>query len=244
MSTVALVVAAALAVTGLATLIPAHRAARTSMVAALADAARAPRRRAGLIAVSARLPIPLLIGLRLAARRPRRAALNAASVAITVAAIVAVLIYHASHGQQLPGTPSALNAPQADPVDQVVLIVTVVLVALAMLNALFLTWATVLDTRRPSALTRALGATPRQVSAGLAAAQVLPALPGAILGIPAGIGLYAAVKGGGASLTIPPDWWLLAVVLGTLLVVAGLTAIPAHIGAHRPAAEILQPETA
>jgi putative ABC transport system permease protein len=44
--------------------------------------------------------------------------------------------------------------------------------------------------------------------------------------------------------TIPPLAWLLAVVLGTLLVVAGLTAIPARIAARRPVAEILQSETA
>jgi ABC-type glutathione transport system ATPase component len=45
-------------------------------------------------------------------------------------------------------------------------------------------------------------------------------------------------------LTIPPLSWLIAAVLGTLLVVAGLTAIPARIGARRPVAEILQSETA
>jgi putative ABC transport system permease protein len=41
-----------------------------------------------------------------------------------------------------------------------------------------------------------------------------------------------------------PAWALVAVVLGTLVVVAGLTAIPARIGARRPVAEILQSETA
>jgi hypothetical protein len=42
----------------------------------------------------------------------------------------------------------------------------------------------------------------------------------------------------------PPAWWLVAAVLGTLLMVAGLTTIPAGIGARRPAAQILQSETA
>jgi ABC-type lipoprotein release transport system permease subunit len=239
---VGLVAAVALAVAAAATFIPAIRAARTSTVRALADAARPPRRRARLIAVSARLPVPLLLGLRLAARRPRRIVLSTATVAITVATIVAVLVYHAGNAQQPPGTSSALNAPKADPVGQVMLVITVALVALAVVNAIFITWATVLDARRPSALSRALGATPQQVSAGLSAAQVLPALPGAILGLPAGIGLYAAVSNGGV-VTIPPLAWLLAVMLGTLLVVSGLTAIPARIAARRPVAEILQSET-
>ena len=75
------------------------------------------------------------------------------------------------------------------------MVITVVLVALAALNAICTTWATVLDARHSSALARALGATPQQVTAGLSAAQVLPALPGALLGIPLGIGLFAVANG-------------------------------------------------
>jgi ABC-type antimicrobial peptide transport system permease subunit len=123
------------------------------------------------------------------------------------------------------------------------MVITVVLVALAVLNAIFTAWVTVLDTRRAAAVTRALGATPQQVSAGLSAAQVLAALPGAILGVPLGIGLFAAANGAGV-VTVPPAWWLAAVVAGTLIAVAGLTAVPARIGARRPAAEILKSETA
>jgi putative ABC transport system permease protein len=243
LSMVELVVAVALAVALAATLVPAIRAARTSTVRALADAARPPRRQAALIAVSARLPVPLLLGLRLAARRPRRAALSAASIAITVTGIVAVLAFHATAGQKRFGGHTGLTNPVAVRDSQVLLVITVALVALAVLNAIFTTWATVLDTRRPSALTRALGATPQQVSAGLSAAQLVPALLGAILGIPAGIGLFRAANHAGV-LTVPPAWQLLAVVAGTLLAIAGLTAIPARIGARSPVAEILQGETA
>ena len=87
--------AVALAVAVAATLVPAIRASRTSTVLALADAARPPRRTAWLIAVSARLPVPLLLGLRVAARRPRRAVLAIVSIAITVSGIVAALSAHA-----------------------------------------------------------------------------------------------------------------------------------------------------
>jgi ABC-type antimicrobial peptide transport system permease subunit len=187
-----------------------------------------------VIAVSARLPVPLLLGLRLVARRPRRVVLSGASIAITVTTIVAVLVYRASNASGGPGT---------DPVGQVMLVVAVALFVLAAINAVFITWATVLDARRSSALARALGATSRQVTAGLSAAQVMPALPGAMVGIPAGIALYAAVSNG-QTLIIPPTWQLLAVVAGTLLVMAGLTAIPSRVGARRPMAEILQSETA
>jgi hypothetical protein len=43
---------------------------------------------------------------------------------------------------------------------------------------------------------------------------------------------------------VPPAWWLLLAVLGTLAAVAGLAAIPARAGARRPAAEVLQSESA
>ena len=64
--------------------------------------------------------------------------LSAASVAITVATIVAVLVYHAGNGQQAPGVSAGLSAPQADPVGQALLgVITVALVALAAVNAIF-----------------------------------------------------------------------------------------------------------
>ena len=235
------VVGVALAVALAATLVPAIRAARTSTIRALADAARLPQRRGALIQISRRLPVPLLFGMRLAARRPRRALLSAASIAVTVTGIVAVLAFHARAGEKNYGGSSGLANPVAIRDEQMLLVITVMLLTLAALNAIFTAWATTLDARHASALARALGASPRQVSAGLAAAQLLPALPGALLGVPLGIGLFATANQGGV-ITVPPVSWLAATVLGTLLVVAGLATIPACTGARRPAAEILQSE--
>jgi putative ABC transport system permease protein len=240
LSTVGLVTAVALAVAVAATFVPAVRAARTSTVRALADSARAPRRTAWLIALSARLPVPLLLGLRAAARRPRRATLGVMSIAISVSGVVAALTAHAQLNTDQPGAGSALNSFRADRLDQVLLVITITLVTLAAVNAIFITWATALDARRSSALARALGATPQQVSAGLSASQVLPALAGAALGIPGGIGLFAAVSD--TDTIVPPLWQLLAVVPATVLVIAALTAIPARLGARRPIAEILASE--
>jgi ABC-type lipoprotein release transport system permease subunit len=244
-STVLLVAAAAIAVAAASTLVPAMRAARMSTVAALAGAVRPPRRRAWLIKLSARLPVPLLLGLRLVARRPRRVLLSAGSFTVTATTIVAVLIYHATISQTSgrSGPFSGPPNPGSGRVSQVLLVVTVVMVILAAASAIFTTWATVLDAQRFSAIARSLGATPQQTVTGLMAAQLLPALAGAILGIPAGKALYGAVQNGGPQGS-PPGWWLLTMVLGTLLAVAGLTAIPARIGARRPVAEILQAELA
>ena len=238
-----LVLAVALGVALAATLVPAIRAARGSTVGALADAPRPPRRRPRLLAMSRRLPVPLLLGLRLVARRPRRALLGAANVAITMAGVVAVLTFHATAGQKINGGGSGLSDPVYNRDEQVLLVLTVTLLTLAALNAIVTAWSTMLDTRHPAALARALGATPRDVAAGLTAAQLLPAVPGVLLGIPLGIGLFAAADHGGL-IIVPPAWWLAAAVLATLAVVAGLAAGPARAGARRPAAEILQAETA
>ena len=92
-------------------------------------------------------------------------------------------------------------------------------------------------------MTRALGATPDQLALGLSAAQVLPALAGALLGLAGGFGLFTLEAQGG-SVSQPPAWWLIIAVLGTVIAVAGLTSIPARIGARLPVAEILQTDNA
>ena len=241
---IVVVVAVALTVALASTLVPAIRAARTSTVAALADTSRPPRRRGTLIRISRRLPVPMLFGLRLAARRPRRAALSTVSIAITVCGIVAVLAFHTSVNESLHGqTSERLANPVVSRDNQVLTVITVVLVILAAVNAIFTAWATVLDARHSSALARALGATPQQVTAGLMSNQIFPALLGTVLGIPFGIGLFAAANRGGV-VTVPPGPWLLATAFGTLLAVATLTSVPARVGARSPVHTILQAETA
>jgi ABC-type lipoprotein release transport system permease subunit len=235
-STVGVVSAVALGVAVLATSVSAVRAARTSTVHALVDSARRPRRTRWLVALSRRLPVPLLLALRVIARRPRRVLLGAASIAVTVSGVVALLAGRAAMDADWEG-PSSLN-PLADRANRVLLVITVMLVALAAVNSLVITWAAVLDARHASALARALGATPGQVSAGLSAAQVLPAFAGAVLGVAGGLVLWAAI----GDEHDPTYWQLLAVGMGTVIVVAGLTIIPARLGARRPISAILRAE--
>lgn len=236
-ATAATVVGTGLAVAVLATLIPAGRAARTSTIDALADAARSPRRGALLVAASSKLPTTLLLGVRVASRRPRRAALSALSVTVTEAGIIAILIEHLRLTQS-----AGLANPQTQRMNQVLLVITVMLVVLATVNALVITWATVLDTRHASALARALGATPGQVSAALCAAQLLPAIPGSLLGVPLGLLLVKVVGKSGDAYKLAPVWQYATVIAGTWIVMTLLTAIPAHLGSRRPTAQILQAE--
>jgi putative ABC transport system permease protein len=239
------VIGLAIVVSLAATLVPAIRASRSSTVAALNDVARPPRRRGGLIRISSRLPIPALFGLRLVARRPRRALLSAANVAVTMTGIVAVIAFHAFADNKLSGavalTAGGLSNPVVNRDEQMLTIITIMLVTLAALNALFTTWATVLDARRSAALMQALGARTRQVSSGLVVAQLLSALPGAVIGVPLGIGLFKVAVHGGP---LPPATWLAAAVLAALVAMAALTTIPARVGTRQPVAVVLQSETA
>ncbi len=241
-ATVGLVVAVALAVSVAATGLPAIRGARTSTVTALADLTRPPKRRPLTTRVSAWLPVSPLLGLRIAARRPRRALLSAASIGVTVAGLVAALTVRARLDYGF-GAGSQLSNPLNDRGSQVLMIITIALVLLSAVNALLITAATAIDARRSAALTRALGATPAQVSAGLAIAQLLPAMAGAIAGVPAGLALYAVVRQGG-QMTYPPAWWLVATVVATPLAVAALTVLPSRLAARAPVAPVLRSEAA
>jgi putative ABC transport system permease protein len=237
-STIGLVTAVALGVAVLATLVPAVRAARLSTVRALADAARPAQRTGWLIAASARLPVPLLLALRVAARRPRRVLLGMVSIAVTVTGIYVLLVLNTFLSTQ-PALAGGYTQAQVGVLRQVLGVWTVILLALAAVNAVVITWATVLDNRHASALARALGATPQQVTVALAAAQVLPALAGAVLGIfPGGWALFAAIMaitGGDSSrATLPVPWQLVALVAATVVAVAALTAVPARLGGRQP----------
>ncbi|HUN38100.1 MAG TPA: FtsX-like permease family protein [Trebonia sp.] len=235
---VGLVLAVALGVAALATLVPAIRGARASTVGALADAARAPKRRPVATRLSRRMPPVLLLGVRIAARRPRRTLLGAASVSVTVAGIVTVLMSHARFDTRA-ADPGGLVNPTNNEVMQVTAVITIALVLLAVVNAILLAYATLLDTRRSSALARAIGASAGQVSAGLAVGQMLPALAGALVGTPLGILLYGAVKHG-STMASPPAWWLAGVVIGTPLTVGGLAIIPSLVAARGALAPVLQ----
>lgn len=195
--------------------------------------------------LSRKLPVSSLLGLRLVARRPRRAVLSAASIAVTVMGLVAALSIHAAVDNKLAHFSSSggLVNPDIPRAEQVLTAITISLVTLAALTAIFTAWATVIDARRASAVTLALGATPQQVRTGLAMTQVIPALPGAIIGLPLGLGLFKVVSRQGLN-GLPPVLWLVAAVLGTVFVVAALTSVPARMGLRQPVAQMLQTEMA
>ncbi|PZG21383.1 FtsX-like permease family protein [Nonomuraea aridisoli] len=240
-ATVATATVLAVAVAVLSTLRPTLRAMRTATVTALTVTAHRPRHRPWLTALSALLPTPLLLGLRLTARRPGRAVLQACSTATTVIAIVALLAIHVQpeRGYGL-GDSSALPNLRGEQDRLLMLTVTSLLIALAVVNTITLTWTIAMEARANMAIARTLGATPGQVSAGLSTAQLLPSLPGAVLGVPLGLGLLSLFSARNA--VDPPLSWMLGAALATLLATAALTALPARLAARRSVAQTLSAE--
>ncbi|MGD0554308.1 MAG: FtsX-like permease family protein [Streptosporangiaceae bacterium] len=224
----------------LTTLAPTLRAIRTSTVRALADSSRLPRR-AALTVVSRWLPAPILLGARLTARRPVRTLLHAAGITATVIAAMALLAFDAQPGQGDNLGFSYVPDPDNAEASRLLLAVTVALVLLATVNVIVIGWTTALETRRTQAIARTLGATPGQVTAGLALGQVLPALPATLVGIPMGLGLYSINAVG--PMALPSGWLILTVAAGIVLAIGAFTAFPAQIAARKPAAQALSSET-
>ncbi|MGW5721169.1 FtsX-like permease family protein [Amycolatopsis sp. NPDC003865] len=227
-----LVLGALVVLTG--TLGPVLRAARTSTARTLAEpVGRHPR----LTAVTAYLPTSLLLGVRLIARRPGRAALTAlgtVAVSVTVSALLAFRTTVA-HGTSTGLTDPAMAVINAR-IGQVALGVTFALAALSTLNAVFVGWSSAVQARRALAVSRTLGATPGQVVAALCTAQLLPALLAVLIGIWGGTALYGFLN---PKFVAPPASWQLLAALGVLLAVGVLTALPAWAHTRHPAGRAL-----
>lgn len=238
--TVAVTTFLALAVAVLTTLGPTRRALRTETVTALADTGRPPSRRPWLNGLSALLPPSLLLALRLIGRRPGRAVLHAWSIAVMMIGVTALLVARVQPDYDYGLGSSDLGNVQIEQGHRVLLSVTVALAVLAAVNIVTITWTTALEARPVMAIARTLGATPGQITAGLSAAQLLPTLPGAVLGVP--LGLFLVLSLSPPNVASPPTWTLLIPALAAPLATAALTALPARLAARRSIARTLSTE--
>ncbi|WP_326612615.1 FtsX-like permease family protein [Streptomyces scopuliridis] len=187
------------------------------------------------------LPVPVLLGLRLIARRPGRAFLQACGIAATVITITALLIIFVQHRVSYGIDSSHLSNLKDAQSRHMIVVVAAALVTVAAVNTLTTTWTTALEARHTMAVARTLGATPGQITAGLSAAQLLPTVPGALVGIPLGIAFCWPFSNAGT--IYPPAWWLFGAALTAVLATAVLTALPARIAARRSVAQTLSAET-
>jgi putative ABC transport system permease protein len=158
----------------------------------------------------------------------------------TLIVVTALLIIYVQPVKGYPGSPMATHA-QTTQARHLMLAVTATVIALAIVNTITTTWTIALEARPTMAIARALGATPGQVTAGLSTAQLLPALPGAIAGIPLGVFLVLLFSRG--DVPMPPTWWLLIAAFAPLPATAALTALPARVAARRSVARTLNAES-
>lgn len=248
----AIAIALALAVVVVGSLQPALRGVRQSTVRALASGARPPKRssRAARFAATVGIPLPVVLGLRSAMRRPGRTLANATGLALSVAMVIAGLGTSKAtqaflHSQSIDEEDALVRAANATLIDHVLGIFFVgagLLLALAALNAMIVAIFAARDNARNHAILRAVGATPRQTVVSFVVAQLGAGLLGCAAGIVLGVLLYNSTVAGSArdlpALALPAFTYVvvgLAVPLLYLMVVI----VPATRLARRPAAGAL-----
>jgi putative ABC transport system permease protein len=227
-----------------ATLRPALRAARHSSLRSLASGARPPRRRGRLAGLADRAgaPLPAVLGLRSAWRRPGRLVSNAAGLTLAVAMVVVAVALHTSL-DRLAAKPTEAGhslSARADAVlyDRVTLIVLAtagLLVVLGGVNAAVVASFAARDSARAHATLRALGATPRQTVAALVVSQMSACVLAVAAGIPLGLGLWQLMDGGDLPPVPVPAGAVAGVAVVVPLVFAAVVSVPGWRRARRPA---------
>ena len=220
-----------------------RRSTRFSVLEAIRAGTSSPPTSALARAV-ARSVLPLTIGLGLKdllARR-RRALLLAAAVALTDAVVVTALSLDATLDAQPAGEAS-------DFPDELLLLVYTLDTVLLLITATTLVAVALLSVRervRDYGVLKAIGFTPGQITSTVVSAHAALALVASLLAIPLGVGLYLAMYGIAGDATedaVLAPWSSLALIpIGTVLVVAAATSLPARLATRISAADALRYE--
>ena len=227
----------------LSTWAAARRRTRTSVLNALQSRQALPARRSLLARAARALPlgVPLHVGIRSLLAGRARVVLLAAAISLTGAAVVFALSMQAALDDRPPGEPSDV------PVELPALVYTLdgvlLLVALTALVAIAL--LSVRERLHDFGILKAVGLTPRQVASTLVSPFAVLAGVAGVVSVPAGLALYVAVfsaAGGEGDPVVAPWSWLLAVPLGTVLLVLLATTVPARVATRSPAVEALRLE--
>jgi putative ABC transport system permease protein len=245
---VAAVAAVAVAVVLLGTVRPAVKGIRQSTLRSLAAGPRPPRRpgRLARAAAGAGVPLPGVLGLRSAWRRPGRLLTNAAGLTLGVAMVVVALALRHSL-DLLDVTPSepghaasdAAVAVLYDQVRAVILGTAALLLVLATINAFIVATFAARDAARNQAVLRAVGATPRQTVTALIVAQLGACAAAVVAGIPLGLGLWRLMEGGDLPVVRVPATSLLLLAAAVPAAFAAVVSVPAVLLARRPVAAAL-----
>jgi putative ABC transport system permease protein len=245
---VAIVAAIAVAVVLLGTIRPALRGIRQSTLRSLAAGPRPPRRPGRLagLATRAGIPLPGVLGLRSAWRRPGRLLTNATGLALGVAMIVVALTLRDSLEllELRPAEPghAASDAAVAvlyDQIRAVILGTAGLLLVLATINAWIVATFAARDAARNQAVLRAVGATPRQTVIALIVSQLAACTIAVAVGIPLGLGLWNLMEGGDLPAADLSAASLALVAAAVPVVFAVIVSVPARLLARQPVAPLL-----
>ena len=245
---VAVVAAVASSVVLLGTLRPALRGIRQSTLRSLAAGPRPPRRPGRLAGLAARagVPLPGVLGLRSAWRRPGRLLTNATGLALGVAMIVVALALRDSLDllELRPPEPghAASEAAVAVLYDQIRAVIfgtAGLLLALATVNAWIVATFAARDAARNQAVLRAVGATPRQTVIALVVSQLGACTIAVAVGVPLGLGLWSLMEGGDLPAVRVSATSLVLLAAAVPVVFAGIVSVPARLLARRPVAPLL-----
>jgi putative ABC transport system permease protein len=245
---VAIVAAVAFAVVLLGTVRPALRGIRQSTLRSLAAGPRPPRRPGRLAGLAARagVPLPGVLGLRSAWRRPGRLLTNATGLALGVAMIVVALALRDSLDllDLRPPEPghAASDAAVAvlyDQIRAIILGTAGLLLLLATINAWIVAAFAARDAARNQAVLRAVGATPRQTVITLIVSQLAACAVAVAAGIPIGLGLWSLMEGGDLPEVSVSTMSLVLLAAAVPVAFAAIVSVPARLLARQPIAPLL-----
>lgn len=245
---IAIVTGVALVVVLLGTLRPAIGGIRRSTLSSLSTGARPPRRPGRLArwASGIGVPLPGVLGLRSAWRRPGRLVTNALGLTFGVAMIVVALALRDSLDLlnvaiSEPGHTASDAAVGVlyDQIRAIVLGTALLLVALGAINAFIVATFAARDGARSQAAIRAVGGTPRQTVISSIVSQLSACALAVAVGIPLGLGLWTLMEGGDLPETGVSALALLLVAVVVPLVFGLVVGVPARRLARRPIAPLL-----
>jgi putative ABC transport system permease protein len=245
---VAMVAAVACTVVLLGTIRPALRGIRRSTLRSLVAGPRPPRRPGRLARLAGNLGVPLpgVLGMRSAWRRPGRLLTNATGLLLGVAMIVVALALRDSLGllSLEPSEPghAASDAAVAilyDQVRAVILATAGLLLVLATINAIIVATFAARDAASNHAVLRAVGATPRQTVTALVVSQLGACAIAVVVGIPLGLGLWSLMEGGDLPRVSVSTPALVLLAAAVPVVFAAIVSVPARLLARRPVAPLL-----
>jgi ABC-type lipoprotein release transport system permease subunit len=221
----------------------ARRRTRTSVLNALQSRQVLPSQRSLLARAARVLPlgVPLHVGVRSLLASRARVVLLAAAISLTGSAVVFALSMQAALDDRPHGEPS--DVPVELPALVYALDGVLLLVALTALVAIAL--LSVRERLHDFGILKAVGLTPRQVASTLVSPFAVLAGVAGMASVPVGLALYVvvyAVAGGEGDPVVAPWSWLLAVPVGTVLLVLLATAVPARVTTRSPAVEALRLE--